>query len=177
MSPRRARHPVEFVRREQLSLGDSRRSSEGASWSWEAVIWIEPLLAAGGVLVADQASKAFVIARRAVSPSGKHFGFFSIQPLLNTHLMLPGSAWFMLLFLWALCLALSVLTLSHGPFEQNALGAVGIGITIGGATGNLVDRLRRGAIVDFIAIGRWPVFNLADAAIFSGLALALISLR
>ena len=141
------------------------------------MLWIEPLLAAGGILAADQASKAFVIARRAVSPPETNRQFFSIRPLLNPRLMLPGSAWLILPFLWVFCLALSVLTLSREPFEQNALGAVGIGITIGGATGNMVNRLRRGAIVDFIAIGRCPVFNLADAAIFCGLALALISIR
>jgi signal peptidase II len=46
---------------------------------------------------------------------------------------------------------------------------------LGGAAGNVADRVRRGAIVDFIAIGRWPPFNLADAAIVVGVGLLVWS--
>lgn len=45
----------------------------------------------------------------------------------------------------------------------NATGLIG-----GGAVGNLIDRLRLGYVIDFIAVGRWPNFNLADAAISIG---------
>ena len=44
-----------------------------------------------------------------------------------------------------------------------------IGLQLGGAFGNLVDRLRAGAVVDFIDVGAWPVFNLADSAIVVGM--------
>jgi signal peptidase II len=54
--------------------------------------------------------------------------------------------------------------------------AAGLGIAIGGAAGNVVDRVRRGAVVDFVAAGPWPVFNLADAAMAIGLSLAAVSL-
>ena len=57
------------------------------------------------------------------------------------------------------------------------LGPVGIGAAVGGATGNLLDQLRRGAVVDFVAIGRWPAFNVADAAIVLGAGLIILSLR
>jgi signal peptidase II len=56
------------------------------------------------------------------------------------------------------------------------LTAVGLGAAIGGAAGNLLDRIRRGAVVDFVAAGRWPVFNLADAAMTIGLCVAAVSL-
>ena len=49
-------------------------------------------------------------------------------------------------------------------------------MAIGGATGNVVERLIRGTVVDFIAAGRWPVFNVADAAMTIGLLLAAVSL-
>ena len=46
---------------------------------------------------------------------------------------------------------------------------IALGVILGGAVGNLIDRFRfGGAVVDFIAIGPWPPFNLADAAIFIG---------
>ena len=53
--------------------------------------------------------------------------------------------------------------------------AAGLGMAIGGAAGNLADRIRRGAVVDFVALGRWPAFNLADAAMTVGVLLAALT--
>ncbi|WP_419841474.1 signal peptidase II [Candidatus Poriferisodalis sp.] len=64
-----------------------------------------------------------------------------------------------------------------GPYAQ-----IGLGCVIGGALGNLADRLvrnaawGRGAVVDFIDLGWWPVFNVADAAISVGLVFVLVHL-
>jgi len=56
--------------------------------------------------------------------------------------------------------------------------SVAIGLVLGGALGNLADRVFRGHVVDFIAVPHWPTFNLADAAITVGVVLLLIgSLR
>ena len=61
------------------------------------------------------------------------------------------------------------------------LAAASVGLGVGGAVGNLVDRLLRdhdGAVVDFLDLQWWPVFNVADACIVVGGALlALTSLR
>jgi signal peptidase II len=47
-----------------------------------------------------------------------------------------------------------------------------------GALGNVIDRLRRGYVVDFIEIHRWPIFNVADIAIVAGaVLLAIVALR
>lgn len=46
-----------------------------------------------------------------------------------------------------------------------------VGLVAGGAIGNLADRIRRDAVTDFIAIGSWPPFNLADVAITLGVLL------
>ncbi len=48
---------------------------------------------------------------------------------------------------------------------------VGLGLVLGGALGNLADRLRFGMVVDFLDFRVWPVFNLADTAIFIGVCL------
>ena len=56
------------------------------------------------------------------------------------------------------------------PIWQTA----GVGLLAGGAIGNLADRLRLGYVVDFISVGRWPNFNVADSAITVG-ALILIT--
>lgn len=52
--------------------------------------------------------------------------------------------------------------------------STGVGLLTGGAIGNLADRLRLGYVVDFISVGRWPNFNVADSAITVG-ALILIT--
>ena len=61
---------------------------------------------------------------------------------------------------------------------QRALLSIAIGLVIGGAIGNVIDRLVRGAVVDFLDfhLGEWHwfVFNLADAAISVGVALMVI---
>jgi len=52
---------------------------------------------------------------------------------------------------------------------------VAVGLVLGGAIGNLIDRVRLGYVVDFIAVGAWPRFNVADSAITIGLVLLFIS--
>jgi signal peptidase II len=68
------------------------------------------------------------------------------------------------------------LTLLGGYFALN-MSTPGLwlptGLLVGGAIGNLVDRVREGAVVDFIDPVAWPAFNLADASIVIGV-LALL---
>ena len=55
---------------------------------------------------------------------------------------------------------------------------VALGLQLGGALGNLIDRLRLGHVTDFLDFGTWPVFNLADASIVAGVTLlAILTLR
>lgn len=49
-----------------------------------------------------------------------------------------------------------------------------MGLQLGGAAGNLVDRLQMGRVTDFLSIGTFPVFNVADAAISIGVAILLL---
>lgn len=51
---------------------------------------------------------------------------------------------------------------------------VGLGLMIGGAVGNLIDRVFRGHVLDFFDFGWWPVFNIADLAIVTGVIIILI---
>ncbi|MGI8801847.1 MAG: signal peptidase II [Solirubrobacteraceae bacterium] len=51
------------------------------------------------------------------------------------------------------------------------------GLMVGGALGNLVDRVRNGAVTDFIKLPHWPAFNLADASITIGVIALLFVLR
>ncbi|MEZ5208643.1 MAG: signal peptidase II [Acidimicrobiales bacterium] len=62
----------------------------------------------------------------------------------------------------------------QGRFVTSRLGTVALGMVLGGAVGNLIDRVFRGdgvldgAVVDFIDLQWWPVFNVADAAVVVG---------
>jgi signal peptidase II len=51
-----------------------------------------------------------------------------------------------------------------------------LGVAVGGTAGNVTDLLLRGHVVDFVRIGRWPVFNLADVALCVGVGLAALGL-
>ena len=61
---------------------------------------------------------------------------------------------------------------------ESSLLAVAIGLIIGGAIGNVIDRIRFGAVVDFldfhVGTWHWPAFNIADSAICVGVAVMLL---
>jgi signal peptidase II len=62
------------------------------------------------------------------------------------------------------------------PILNNRLGWLALGLILGGTIGNLIDRLRFDGVTDFISIGFWPAFNLADSAIVVGVILFAYSL-
>ncbi len=55
--------------------------------------------------------------------------------------------------------------------RDNRILLLAVGVVLGGALGNLIDRVRLGYVVDFIRVGIWPNFNLADSSIVVGLCL------
>jgi signal peptidase II len=79
--------------------------------------------------------------------------------------------------LWVAAAACAVVALICArPLRDNVLLTAGVAAALAGAAGNLADRLIRGAVVDFVAIGRWPAFNLADVAIVGGAGVVCVSL-
>ena len=140
------------------------------------MIWFEWILTVALVVAIDQVSKAFILARWPLATLTASRSFVSIRCMLNqrgTLAALAGVPAFAAL--WAAMIGLSALTLHYGLLGHEALVSIGLGVAGGGATGNVLDRLRRGAIVDFVAIGPWPVFNLADAALVAGTGLILLT--
>jgi signal peptidase II len=77
-----------------------------------------------------------------------------------------------LVLLWCVAMASAIVLYRSGIGFQNDVALWGLGAAIGGAAGNLLDIMRRRAVVDFIDLGWWPVFNLADVGIIAGLAMA-----
>lgn len=69
----------------------------------------------------------------------------------------------------------------HSLPPGQVLLRIALGLQLGGAVGNLADRLMRGAVVDFIDLNfwplqQWPVFNLADASIVTGVGLLMLKM-
>ena len=92
-----------------------------------------------------------------ITNSGAAFGIF------------PNQGNFFILVAVVVVLAI-VLYYRHLPTGE-WLVRLSLGLQLGGAAGNLLDRLRYGYVVDFIDIGFWPIFNLADASIVTGVAI------
>jgi signal peptidase II len=64
------------------------------------------------------------------------------------------------------------------PQLDSRLSRIALGLVLGGTIGNLIDRIRFGSITDFVSIGWWPVFNVADSAIVVGvIVFAFLILR
>lgn len=84
-------------------------------------------------------------------------------------------------FLAVAALGLVLFMVVRGAATGRLLLAVALGLVLGGAFGNVIDRIfrapgfLRGAVVDFVDVGFWPVFNLADAAITCGCLLLLVA--
>ena len=83
-------------------------------------------------------------------------------------------------FLAVAALAVVLVMATSGSATTRPLVAVSLGLLLGGAIGNVADRLVRGSggflqggVVDFVDVGFWPVFNLADSAITCGCFLLL----
>jgi len=135
-----------------------------------------------GLVVAalDQVSKWQIL--QSLSGQGVEVtGFFNLVLVCNTGIsfgLLPGDspvkAW--LLSAFALAVVVGLLIWVRGKDSQ--LLVAGCGLVVGGALGNVVDRLRIGCVIDFIDVHaagwHWPAFNLADSAITVGVALLLV---
>lgn len=133
------------------------------------------------VLLVDQVSKHLVAARLAEGQSWDIVPWlapvFRITHATNTGAafgLFPGWGDFFIVIAAVVIVAI-ILYHRHLPDGQ-WLVRVALGLQLGGAIGNLMDRLSRGSVVDFIDLSfwplhEWPVFNLADASIVTGVAL------
>ncbi|HUI85073.1 MAG TPA: signal peptidase II [Candidatus Binatia bacterium] len=127
---------------------------------------------AAGVLIADQASKRVVQKRLTAPFSWGPLRFMEVRH--RERLYQPAICRGAMLLIWCLALFSAAWLHGSGLWLQSPLAVLGVGCALGGAAGNLADVLRQQHIIDFIDLGWWPVFNLADVAIVGGLALALL---
>jgi signal peptidase II len=140
-----------------------------------SVAWRRAGIVAVTVIAADQVTKAIVRgslapgAERRVLPgvlwfvratnSGVAFNIFSGSAVAVTLIAL---------------VVLAVLVWFFAKHATQRLLWLPTGMIAGGAVGNLIDRLRVGAVTDFIKLPDWPAFNLADSAITLGVVLLVL---
>ena len=132
-------------------------------------------LACAAIVVAlDQITKWMASARLELGDPASLFGDFVRLTLVhNTGAafgLFPGSRGpFIVISVIAIGV---VLYLFFKETHRSVLNRVLLGCILGGAIGNLIDRIRLGWVVDFIDVGfgqtRWPVFNVADSAVTLG---------
>ena len=130
---------------------------------------VEMLVSGTAVFVADQAAKR-AAEKHAATRVIRVGSLFNIRHALNrraVYAFLPARALLVLVWVAALISAM----LLAGPLQGQFKPGLALGIALGGAAGNLSDILRMHAVRDFVDLGWWPVFNVADVAIITGLAL------
>lgn len=146
-------------------------SAEGASLSTRrahGIFYTIALIA----LLADQGSKLLVRTNLGLGQSFPAEGPFRI-----THIANPGAAFglfpnqSLFLVLTATIGIAALLVYYRAPYFSGLIPKASLGLQLGGAAGNLIDRLRLGSVTDFVDLRIWPVFNLADSAIVLGVIL------
>ena len=128
------------------------------------------------VIVADQVSKAIVIASLHPGetwPAGWELIRFShVHNYGAAFGILQGASTFLVIAPLIAIAAITVFLLTLP--SQSKWYSVGLAMILGGAIGNLIDRIRLGYVTDFIDPTRYPSFNIADSAIVLGVALIAI---
>ena len=136
------------------------------------------LLLAAITVVLDQFTKALVLAFLEPYQAVEWAPFLSCVLVFNTGIsfgLFAGETALLRWVLIGLALAVSVLLTSWLYKEKRPRVASALGLILGGAIGNVVDRIFRHAVVDFLDLHiggwHWPAFNLADSAITVGVVL------
>ena len=134
------------------------------------------------VVVLDQLSKGWVVSHMKTGQSIPVMPFWNLYLTHNKGVSFsmmtsdsPLMPWLLAGFSVAVC-GMLVGWMRH---EANRITRIGLALVIGGAVGNVIDRVRAGSVIDFLDfyIGdwHWPAFNIADSAICIGVGLILLS--
>ncbi len=139
------------------------------------------------VIVLDQVSKLWI---QATMPLGHSISVIS-DLFAIVHVLNPGAAFGLLatqaaafrnpFFIGISLLAIGfILYYRHRRADDHPLALLGLSLILGGAVGNLADRLRIGMVIDFIDVHyyqyHWPAFNVADSGITVGVSLMMLAM-
>jgi signal peptidase II len=152
---------------------ESRENLQPVSWGAVGIVVLAVIVS---IVALDQMTKAVIVdwigpgsSESRINLLGTWLAFEYVQNTGAAFGILKGRTW--LLSVLALLVASGFVAMfwKHLPYDR--LLRFSVALVIGGAIGNLVDRVRLGYVVDFVAVGTLPRFNLADSAITIGLVL------
>lgn len=136
--------------------------------------WVIPLVVSLVILVLDQITKHWILYELGPDPGFKHHAlignWFRLVYSQNTGIafnFFPDMSPIFILTSVLISAGVIYMYVTQLP-NQAAPIQWSIGLILGGAMGNTVDRILHGYVVDFIQVGWWPVFNVADSAITTG---------
>ncbi len=150
--------------------GAERRLGAGRA-QWTALIVIS-----GTAIVADQLTKAIVVAQLPLGDTAVTIGPFSIHHVQNTGIAfgLFADSTSAVIALTAVAVG-AMLVFFARTAQRHPLVPIALGLVIGGSIANLLDRVRLGHVTDFLDFAYWPAFNLADTFIVVGVGLLFAS--
>jgi signal peptidase II len=135
--------------------------------------WARAALVMAAVIALDQATKALVRSSVAIGESDGVFPGIELVHVRNEGVAFSrfsGGGTVVAVIVGAALLALVAYFVTH---LDRPLVWLPTGMLLGGALGNVIDRLRDGAVTDFIKLPGWPAFNVADVSITCGVLVLL----
>jgi signal peptidase II len=134
--------------------------------------WLGLAAVAGAAVVADQVTKRIVSSALALGEAKHVVGPLDIHHVQNTGIAfgLFPRATTIVIALTSMVIAWLLVVFARSGARHPVL-PVGLGLVVGGSVSNLADRVRLGHVTDFLDLGFWPAFNLADTFIVIGVAL------
>jgi signal peptidase II len=139
--------------------------------------WIGLIAVVLAAIAADQLTKLIVASQLELDESLHVVGPFSIHHVQNSGIAfgLFASATPLVTLLTALAVGWMLVFFARSGARHPVL-PVALGLLIGGSTSNLIDRIRLGHVTDFLDLGWWPAFNLADSFIVIGVVILFAAL-
>jgi len=136
--------------------------------------WLRAGAVFAGVLLADQAVKAIVVSSLARGEEREIVAHIKLVNVRNTGVAFGQLQNGGVIVGVVIALAVIALLVYFARCGSQPWIWLPTGLLLGGALGNIVDRLREGAVIDFIKLPHWPAFNVADSAITVGVVVLLI---
>lgn len=139
-------------------------------------MWLLPSMV---VIVLDQLSKHWIVQTFSFAESRPVTDFFNLALAHNTgaafSFLAEAGGWQRLFFIMVAVVASAVMLYLLRKHGREVLFSMALSLVLGGALGNLIDRIRWGYVVDFLDFYygsyHWPAFNVADMAITGGVIL------
>lgn len=155
-----------------LPAPPARHSERAGPYDWFAL-----LVVVAATFLVDQATKSVATRSLARGESEQIVSFFSLTRIQNDGIAFSqfgGQSLLISVMTSAAIVWMLVYFTRSG--RKHAVVPSALGLVIGGASANLVDRMGDGKVTDFLQIHHWPIFNVADMSIVCGVALLIVAL-